>query len=144
MGATLFNPKQVQFIQTNRVARLATANQAGEPHVVPICYAFDGECFFSPIDEKPKRLDPSRLRRVRNVKSNPRVSFVIDHYSDDWSELRFLIVEGTATVLEQAVDRFDALELLRIRYEQYRSMVLEERPLLVIQPLSVVEWGFVG
>lgn len=144
MVAHLFKPKQIQFIQTNRVARLATASLAGEPHVVPICYAFDGESFFSPIDEKPKRVGPSRLRRIRNVRNNPQVSFVIDHYSDNWSELAFLIVEGTATVIERAVERGDALELLRSRYEQYGSMVLEERPLLVIAPVSVVEWRSVS
>ena len=59
--------------------------------VVPVCYAFDGNHFYTPIDEKPKSVAAGDLKRVRNIKANSRVALVIDHYSEDWSELKFEI-----------------------------------------------------
>src|SRR5213076_2604807 len=47
----------------------------------------------------PKRVAPERLRRIRNILENPRVALVIDRYSDDWSELAYLLIQGTATLL---------------------------------------------
>src|SRR5262249_6789135 len=68
--------------------------------VVPICYAFDGHVLFSAIDAKPKRGDGRGLGRVRNIAVNPRVSVAIDHYDEDWSQLRYVIVQGEAEILE--------------------------------------------
>ena len=75
------------FIQAQRVARLATADAEGRPHVVPVCYAFDpaiaGGRFYIPLDEKPKRVAPERLRRVRNILARPEADLLIDRYDDD-------------------------------------------------------------
>ena len=73
-----FTETQKAFVEVHRVARLATAGPGGQPHVIPICYAFDGESLYSAIDEKPKRVGPARLRRVRNIQASPQVALVID------------------------------------------------------------------
>src|ERR1043166_9867538 len=81
------------FIRAARVAHLATADAAGQPLVVPICFAFDGKLFFSPIDEKPKRTAPNKLKRLRNIAANPKVSLVIDRYDEDWLRLGYFLVK---------------------------------------------------
>ena len=144
MSASLFTPEQVRFLASRRVGRLATATADGRPHVVPVCYAFDGALLYTPIDEKPKRVGAGELRRIRNLRENPQVSLVVDDYDEDWSKLAFVIVRGRAEIVERGDERSEALGLLREKYPQYRAMALEERPLLVIEPESVAAWGRVG
>ncbi|HEY7322658.1 MAG TPA: TIGR03668 family PPOX class F420-dependent oxidoreductase [Candidatus Binatia bacterium] len=124
-----------------RVAHLATADAAGQPLVIPICFAFDGKEFFSPIDEKPKRLSPQRLRRLRNIEENPQVSLVIDRYDEDWQNLAYVLVSGRAKILLTGQKHRRSVSLLRRKYRQYHSMAIEERPMIVIRPLRVKVWG---
>ena len=79
---------------------MATADAEGAPHVVPVCYAFDGSSIYSALDLKPKRVSTHRLKRVRNIAANPRVALVIDDYSEEWSALRYVLVRGSAEVME--------------------------------------------
>ena len=144
MSASLFTPEQTRFLAARRVGRLATTTADGRPHVVPVCYAFDGVLLYTPIDEKPKRVGVGELRRIKNLRENPRVSLVVDDYYDDWTKLAFVIVQGRAEIVERGDERSEALALLREKYPQYRAMALEERPLLVIEPESVAAWGRVG
>ena len=137
----MFTPSQRAFIERHRVARLATAGPEGQPHVIPICYAFDGESFYSPIDEKPKRVGPAGLRRVRNIQANPQVAIVIDDYSEDWAQLAYLLIWGRAEILTGGSALDKAIDLLRRKYPQYRTMALEERPVLQITPTRAVAWG---
>lgn len=144
MSASLFTPEQARFLTSRRVGRLATAGADGRPHVVPVCYAFDGALLYTPIDEKPKRVGAGELRRIRNLRENPRVALVVDDYDEDWSKLSFVIVQGRVEIVERGDQQSEALVLLRDKYPQYRAMALEERPLLVIEPESVTAWGRVG
>jgi PPOX class probable F420-dependent enzyme len=130
------------FAQAQRVARLATVDADGHPHIVPVCYAFDGTRFYTPLDEKPKRVDENRLRRVRNIEARHEASLLIDKYDDDWSRLGYVLVHGYAELLQPgATLHAQALALLRERYFQYRTMELEKHPVIVITPDSVTSWG---
>ncbi len=112
------------FARSHRIAHLATADAAAVPHVVPICYAVIGEAFYFIVDDKPKR-NRTRLKRLRNIAENPRVALVIDHYDDeDWTGLAYLLVHGQAAAVEDAREYAAALDALRQRYPQYRSMRL--------------------
>ena len=123
------------------MAHLATADKHGQPHVVPICYAFDGKDLYSPIDEKPKRATPLSLKRVRNIQSNPQVALVIDRYDEDWRKLAYVLVFGRAKLLAQGPRRERAVLFLRRKYSQYRRMAIHERPIVCIRPSRVVSWG---
>jgi PPOX class probable F420-dependent enzyme len=130
-----------EVLRRARVARLATADKNGRPHVVPVCFAFDGHALYSAIDEKPKRVSPRALRRVRNIEANPQVALVLDEYSEDWRRLWYVLVRGTADVIgpggrEHAV----AIARLRRKYPQYRAMRLEDCPVLRITPERIVRW----
>ena len=133
---------EIAFVQSQRVARLATSDADGHPHVVPVCFAFDGSRFYIALDEKPKRVEQRQLRRVRNIEARHEAMLLFDHYDDDWSRLGYVQVYGHADLLMPGAPAYaDALRLLRERYIQYRSMKLEAYPLIVITPQRVVAWG---
>ena len=102
-----------------RVARLATADAAGRPHIVPLVFAVAGDEVLSAVDAKPKRT--TSLRRLANVRENPRVALLADHYDDsDWGALWWVRAEGVARVIERP-EADVALALLSERYAQYRA-----------------------
>jgi PPOX class probable F420-dependent enzyme len=132
------------FIRSHRVAHLATADPEGKPSVVPICYAYDGRLIYSAVDEKPKTIPAGELKRLLNIQSNPNVSLVIDDYSDDWSKLAYVQIRGRSEVLhptgEDAPEHQRAVGLLREKYDQYRSMAIDARPMIKIIPLKSRLW----
>ena len=131
--------RELQFIHHQRVAHLATADAAGRPHVVPVCFAYlDGRIYVA-IDEKPKR--SLRLKRLRNIEENPQVSLVFDRYVEDWSRLAWVMVHGTAAVVLNGPEHERAVAVLRGRYLQYQSMALEGRPVISISVDRTSSWG---
>jgi PPOX class probable F420-dependent enzyme len=132
-----------RFILAHSVARLATASKDGQPHVIPFCYAFDGESFYFVVDQKPKRQTGKPLKRIRNILENPQVALVIDDYADDWTQLAYVLVSGTAALVQSEKEYARALTLLRERYPQYRLMDLTfaHNPLVRITPTTVHAWG---
>jgi PPOX class probable F420-dependent enzyme len=103
-----------------RVARLATADAGGRPHLVPVVFAVDDDRIYSAVDAKPKRT--TALRRLRNVAENPLVTLLVDHYDDaDWSALWWVRAEGRGRVLGMdEPEARHATDLLRARYPQQR------------------------
>ena len=136
----MLTPEQERFIAMQRVARLATADARGQPHVVPVCFVFLGGGFYIPVDEKPKRT--LRLKRLRNIQENPRVALLVDTYDEDWRGLAWVMVQGEAEVLEGGPECREAVAALREKYPQYRAMALEERPMVRIRPQRVIAWAF--
>lgn len=131
-----------RFARNGRVARLATVDPSGHPHLVPVCYATDGRAYYSAIDAKPKRTPPERLRRVQNIRANPRVALLIDHYEEDWRRLRYVLVQGQAELLCQGPEYRAARELIEAKYPQYTAMPLAEPGLMIkITPERVVAWS---
>jgi PPOX class probable F420-dependent enzyme len=130
------------FIASARVGRLATADGSGQPLVVPICYAWDGEALVSAIDAKPKRA--GELARVRNIRDNPKVSVVIDHYDEDWRRLRWVIIQGIAEVLTAGRDFAKAVDLLVAKYPQYVGMGLsrDAGTMIKVRPGKVLQWRY--
>jgi PPOX class probable F420-dependent enzyme len=129
------------FVEGCRVGRLATADGHGRPHVVPICCALVGDVLYSPVDEKPKTGDYSRLRRLRNIASNAHVQVLFDLYDDgDWSRLRYVQLRGTARVIAAGEEHARAVAALRERYTQYGAMRLESRPVIAVDVGRVVSW----
>lgn len=132
------------FITAGRVGHLGTAGASGQPLVVPICYAFDGEALFSAVDAKPKSEAPERLRRLRNIRENAKVSVVIDHYEEDWTRLRHVLIQGAAEVLTGGVEFSHGADLLLAKYPQYRAMGLNREAGIMIKvtPARVREWRY--
>jgi PPOX class probable F420-dependent enzyme len=127
-----------------RVGRLATADAGGRPLVLPVCFAFDGAYVYSAVDAKPKRTRD--LRRLRNIRENPHVSLVIDEYDEDWTRLYWIILEGTADVLETGEPFTRGVDRLLAKYPQYRAMGLarDAGALVRIRPTRILTWRFTG
>jgi coenzyme F420-0:L-glutamate ligase/coenzyme F420-1:gamma-L-glutamate ligase len=136
-------PAALRLVRSARVAHLATGDARGQPHVIPICFVFDGNDFYSPIDEKPKRTAPQKLKRIRNVLKNPQVSLVIDHYEEDWRKLAYILVSGNARMLLSGAKHGKAVKLLRRKYSQYRKMRIDRLPMILIRPTRMNLWGSV-
>jgi len=130
-----------RLIRSARTAHLATSDKSGQPHVIPICFVFDGKHFYSPIDEKPKRAAPAKLKRLRNIRENPNVALVIDRYDEDWRKLAYVLIFGKARILQSGVQYRNAVKLMRRKYRQYRAMAIDERPMIVITSKRIVSWG---
>lgn len=156
-GQELNSPVQLTAEQAQRLAaapvgHLATAGRAGAPHVIPVCFALErgpaGPAIYSVLDQKPKRAaDLTRLRRVRNLMSNPRAALVVDHYEPDWSRLWYILVTGAAELLTgtgPAAERAGAIARLREKYPQYRAMDLDANPVIKLTPRRVTSWAAAG
>lgn len=118
-----------------RVARMATIDPDGRPHLVPLVFALDGETLYSSIDDKPKRTP--RLRRLANLRANPDlVTVLVDHYVEEWPEVWWVRLRGTGRVLEEGPERDRGLALLAERYPQYRDMP----PQGAVIALDITEW----
>ena len=131
-----------RFLESRRVAYLATADASGAPHVVPVCFIVAEAGIFITIDEKPKRVAARALKRLRNIAENPQVALVADRYDDrDWSRLGWVMVRGRAEVLEEGPEHAAAQLGLRARYPQLAAMNLEGHPVIAIRIERVASWG---
>jgi PPOX class probable F420-dependent enzyme len=117
-----------------RVARLATSDEDGRPHLVPIVFVLEGDTLYTAVDEKPKR--SRTLRRIENARARPDVTVLVDRYDDDWGRLWWVRVRGLARVLDDGEEAVSALELLVAKYEQYRRAP----PGLPVLAIDVEEW----
>jgi PPOX class probable F420-dependent enzyme len=131
---------QRRFLDRSRVGHLATADRSGAPHVVPVCYAVAENTLYITVDEKPKRRDMP-LKRVRNILENPPAAFIVDHYDEDWRRLGWVMLRGTAEILEAGPEHDHAQELLRTRYPQYRAMNLAGMPVIALRIARATGWG---
>jgi PPOX class probable F420-dependent enzyme len=106
-------------LMTVPVLRLATADEHGRPHVVTVTFAASKGAVYTAIDHKPK--STRALRRLANIRANPRVSLLADHYEDDWDRLWWVRVDGHASIVEDEQDMAEPIALLAGRYHQYRE-----------------------
>ena len=127
-----------ESVERARVARLATIAPDGRPRLVPICFVLQDDLLYSAVDHKPK-LSQS-LKRIENVRANPEVTVLVDHYDDDWTQLWWVRLDGRARVLAEGPEREHALELLAGKYPQY-SADAPDGPVLAIDVERRRSWA---
>ena len=125
-------------LQEAPVARLATVDAEGRPHLVPIAFAHDDENLYFAVDDKPKRRRD--LKRLRNIAGNPRVSVLVDHYEDDWARLWWVRLDGVANVLDHDAEAQRAIDLLVRKYAQY-ARTRPQGPVVVIKIEHMTGWS---
>lgn len=128
------------FLDACRVGHLATADADAAPHVVPVCFACSDTTLYVSIDAKPKGT-AAGLKRLQNIVANPRAAFIADHYDEDWSRLGWVMLRGAAEILDAGAEHDRAQAMLRTRYPQYRSMPLEDLPVIALRVARVTTWG---
>jgi PPOX class probable F420-dependent enzyme len=114
-----------------RVAHLATSDGL-TPALVPVCFVLLGQTLYHAIDGKRKSAAAGQLRRVKNVRANPRAALLIDHYVEDWRRLWYVLLRGRARVLERGPEHERAIIALKKKYPQYRASVPLAADALVI------------
>ncbi len=137
----MLSEEERRFLADRRIAHLATADRRGVPHVVPVCFAISQATLYITIDEKPKRLAGTALKRLRNIAENPAVAVVADRYDEDWTRLGWVMLRGPAAILAEGAEHDRAQALLQARYPQYREMQLAELPVIAIRIERVTSWG---
>jgi PPOX class probable F420-dependent enzyme len=140
----MLSARQRHFIDTRRVAHLATAVGQAVPHVVPVCFGLAEDVLYITIDQKPKRDGGRPLKRLRNIADNPRVAVVFDCYDEDWRRLAWVMLHGRAGILTEGAEHDRAQSLLRSRYRQLEAMEIGQLPVIVIQIERVASWGDLG
>jgi PPOX class probable F420-dependent enzyme len=121
-------------VTSARVARLATIDPDGAPNVVPLVFAVDGDTVYSSVDQKPK--STRELRRLENLRRDPRFTVLIDHYEEEWPKVWWVRLRGRGRVLQKGAEREHALRVLREKYRQYE----EEAPQGAVIALDVEDW----
>jgi PPOX class probable F420-dependent enzyme len=105
---------------------------------VPVTFAVDGDWIYTAVDHKPKTT--INLRRLRNIRENPRIALLADLYRDDWDALWWVRVDGRAHILDEGAAREHALDLLADRYQQYR-WTRPAGPVIVIEAERWTGWA---
>ena len=126
------------------MARLATVDARNRPHIVPICFVYDGKLFYTAVDNKPKRVPRERLARLQNIRAVPRVSLLIDEYTEDWTQLWYILIRGRAKLIPNSAlkERARAIRKLKAKYPQYAGgMLAEDAPVIRITPERTTSWG---
>jgi PPOX class probable F420-dependent enzyme len=123
-----------------RVLRLATADHAGRPHLVPAAFAVRDDLIVTAVDHKPKR--HRNLRRLRNIEANAAVSALVDHYDDDWTRLWWARADGSARILT-GDDRAEPLAWLAEKYPLYRESP-PDGPVIEIAVARWSGWSYCG
>ena len=130
-----------RFLADRRLAHLATADAHAVPHVVPVCFAMGLSTLYITIDEKPKRIPGTALKRLRNISENPTVAVVIDRYDEDWARLGWVMLRGRAEILIEGTEHDEAQALLRARYPQLETMQIGELPVIAVRVERAASWG---
>ncbi|HKE50989.1 MAG TPA: TIGR03668 family PPOX class F420-dependent oxidoreductase [Actinomycetes bacterium] len=117
------------------VVRLATVDALGRPHLVVTTFVVDGDHIYLAVDQKPKT--SRELKRVRNIRANPEVAALADHYDDDWRRLWWVRADGSARITTDANLMAGPIELLTARYPQYRS----DPPRGPVIAITVTAWS---
>ena len=142
-NGSVLTAQDLQFLDAHRVAHLATADAAGRPYAVPVCFAHQAGRLYIPIDAKPKTGDPRNLKRLRNLREQPEAVLLLDSYDEDWTRLRWLAIRARATILEDGAERAAILTALEQRYRQYATMGLAGLglPVIALEPVAVTRWA---
>jgi PPOX class probable F420-dependent enzyme len=123
---------------SSRVARLATMDEGGRPHLVPIVFALAaGDVLYSAVDRKPK--STTKLKRLANIARNPQVAVLADHYDDDWTALWWVRADGTARLADGS-EAEEAIALLTGKYSQYADGP-PPGPVLAVDVRSWTGWS---
>jgi PPOX class probable F420-dependent enzyme len=133
-----------KILKKARVARLATLDGKNRPHIVPICFVYDGKLFYTAIDRKPKRVKRERLARLRNIRAVPRIALLIDEYDENWTQLWYILIRGKAKLMPKSAheEHARAIRKLRAKYQQYaEGMLADDAPIIRITPERATVWG---
>jgi nitroimidazol reductase NimA-like FMN-containing flavoprotein (pyridoxamine 5'-phosphate oxidase superfamily) len=145
----MLSVNEVDLLVSERIARMATINKADRsPHVVPVCFVFDGKNIYTTLRARSKRL--------KNIEAGSKTSLLIDKYVEEggeWKILCGLLIHGDVKILAYNEDKDEFMygwKLLLQKYPQYKHWAnpdltpkdADVRRILKICPSKITGWGF--
>jgi len=127
----------VAMFAESPVAMLATVGADGAPHLVPVVFAVHDDVVYSAVDAKRK--STQRLRRLANIEANPKVSMLVDHYDNDWTQLWWVRADGIAAIHYSGEEMATGYALLRKKYLQYQRVALDG-PVVTVDVQRWASW----
>ncbi len=128
--------KVAQLLERERLCRVATVNEKGMPHLVPVCAVLaNGKIYFGSGNDG---------RKVKNLEKNPQVAVTVDLYSDDWAHIKGVMVQGTAKLFARGPRFRKIRDLLYVKYPQYRTdaaLATSDSVIVEVTPTAVFDWG---
>lgn len=134
------NQKILLIIKKTKVARLSTVDETSQPYSIPVVFVYYKNAFFIPLDEKSKSINPSKLRRVKNIRNNPQVCLLIDEYTDNWNNLFYILIKGKAELIDEKDRLKHVHKLLVSKYPQYRKIDVGDS-CIYINPIKIIIWN---
>ena len=122
VAETSVDKKILKLIMSARIGHLTTASSNLQPYVTPVVFIVQQNNIIVPLDDKPKTITVKDLKRVKNIEENPKVSFLVDHYEEDWTNLWFVMIIGCATLVEMS----ERTEKLRKEFRNLRTKFLKK------------------
>jgi nitroimidazol reductase NimA-like FMN-containing flavoprotein (pyridoxamine 5'-phosphate oxidase superfamily) len=126
-----------EFIRRERVCRVATTDAEGRPHVVPVCHVFERDkIYFGSGTDAGK---------MKNLAANSRIAIAVDAYTDAWSHLRGVMVQGRARIIARGPEFRRIRDALYAKYQQYKSeaaLAEADSRIVEVTPEHVFHWGF--
>lgn len=127
-----------RFAQS-RIARLATVDAGGRPHLAPVVFALTADTIAFAVDHKPKR--SVRLQRLANIRAHPEVCLLVDGYDEDWDRLWWARADGAAVVLPPAEDSSASTRYVRMLTQKYRQQYAARPPEGPVVEIAVARWS---
>jgi PPOX class probable F420-dependent enzyme len=118
-GETVTPERMRSLVVDAQVARLATVGADGRPHLVPVCFTLVGDVVYTAVDHKPKR--SPHLRRIANLQATGYACLLVDAYSEDWSALWWVRMDGRGRVVDEEAEITTAVTSLTAKYPQYAA-----------------------
>ncbi len=104
---------------------------------MPVTFAVVAGAIVTMVDSKPKTT--TRLRRLVNIEADPRVTILVDHYREEWSDLWWIRFDCIASIRGEGTEWESAQRALVGRYDQYREDP-PEGPAIISRPESFAWW----
>jgi PPOX class probable F420-dependent enzyme len=128
------------IVEKARVARLATVDSQCKPHLIPVVFVFDNNCYFIPIDEMHKRSTPEKLRRTKHIRQYSNVVLLIDEYNEDWTKLYFILIQGNASIIGGKKIEQNEMVLLEKAHRLLYEKIGVGGYVIMIDPKKVISW----
>lgn len=109
------NRRIQEYLSAHNLLSLATVSDEGTPLARTVTYASDGVNIYFVTNRASTK--------VRNISRNPNVAFTVDDaYTEDWSSIRGLQMEGRASILSEASEVQKAMGLLMTKFPQVAKL----------------------
>jgi len=109
--------EMVDYLSRRRFLTLATSDKKGVPFIHPIAYVNKGQNVYFSTDKQ--------TRKVKNIQENPNVAYTVYDDTEHFDEIRFIQVEGIASIVDDDEKLNEVLEMLDKKFPFMKNAIVE-------------------